>query len=384
MAKELRPIRVKIKNFQSIENLDFEIKGFTCITGKTNIGKSAIVRAISSSILNNPVVGMVRKGASFSSVELKGEGWGFLWEKAEKGVNRYTIEDKTYDKVGAKQLPEIESLGFKSVRIGDDEINPWFASQFSPIFLLDKSGPQVTNFISEVSRLKVLQDSVTISARGKKQSNDEASLKAKEASKIRSKQKALEPILTLKKVESELKDQIDSIGEYETRYKKAVFFKTSIEKDSLFVEKIFSVESVKIPKELDVDLINKFKKLSQFKNGLENSAKRIIKIKPILKVSIPDEIDTTEFFKLKKFSSIPKLKTRVSKLESISSVTVPEESVSEIEKLSNLKIFSYKMEGEKNATKKLKEEYSKIEEELISIENEISQIKVCPTCSKPI
>lgn len=43
----------KIENFQSIKKLEFRYKGFTTITGKNNIGKSASFRAINSIIFNN-------------------------------------------------------------------------------------------------------------------------------------------------------------------------------------------------------------------------------------------------------------------------------------------------------------------------------------------
>lgn len=45
---KIKPVKVSIKNFQSVSDIEFEIHGFTCITGPTNIGKSAIIRAISS------------------------------------------------------------------------------------------------------------------------------------------------------------------------------------------------------------------------------------------------------------------------------------------------------------------------------------------------
>ena len=124
---KLKPVNVVINNFQSIDHLDMEICGFTAISGSTNAGKSAIVRAISSAILNNPVGGMVRKGASFCSVELSSEDWGFKWEKNDKGVNRAWIrgKDTPLDKLGQIQVPEITQMGFSSIEVGDDEIQPW-------------------------------------------------------------------------------------------------------------------------------------------------------------------------------------------------------------------------------------------------------------------
>jgi len=44
--------QLKASNFQSIVNLDLKIKGFTCILGDSDIGKTATIRAINS-IINN-------------------------------------------------------------------------------------------------------------------------------------------------------------------------------------------------------------------------------------------------------------------------------------------------------------------------------------------
>ena len=168
----MNPIEVRIQNFQSIKDVSFRIHGFTTITGKTNIGKSAIVRAIAKSILNAPVTNMVRHGEKFCEVELHSEGWGFRWQKAEKGVNRYYIDGKEnpLDSVGRGQVQEIADFGFGSIKIGESKyLYPWYASQFDPIFLLNQSGPAITDFISEVSRLDILQNGIVICNKKKKQ-----------------------------------------------------------------------------------------------------------------------------------------------------------------------------------------------------------------------
>ena len=125
---ELQPVKVGIKCFQSIDVLDFEVFGFTAITGRSNIGKSAIMRAISRSIMNDPVINMVRRGEKFVTVELNSDKWGYKWEKGDgNGINRYTIGDRILDKTGQNQLLEIKEMGFGSIRIGDDDIHPWWA-----------------------------------------------------------------------------------------------------------------------------------------------------------------------------------------------------------------------------------------------------------------
>jgi len=220
--KKLSPIYARIQNFQSISDLEIEINGFTCITGITNIGKSAIIRAISGAFLNNPVVGAVRKGEKFCSVSLKSEDWEFIWEKGEpkSGINRYKIkkpEKKELEKVGQGQLESISSMGFTSAQVGSKVIHPWFASQFEPIFLLNLSGPAVTDFISDISRLGVLQDCILLNVRGKKRVLDTVRVKSDEVELLKEKEQKLSQLDPLIVLDEELQAQYESIQEYEDR-----------------------------------------------------------------------------------------------------------------------------------------------------------------------
>ena len=124
----LKPVHVEIENFQSIKSLKFDINGFTCITGKTNIGKSSILRAISSAISNRPVINFVRKGHKSCSVMLQSNcdvnPWGFEWEKFEKGSNKYKIlgKNETLENTGSGQLSHVTEMGFRGVQINEKEL----------------------------------------------------------------------------------------------------------------------------------------------------------------------------------------------------------------------------------------------------------------------
>ena len=128
--RELVPVKVRIRNYQSLEDVEFEVAGFTCISGPTNIGKSAIVRAISGALLNAPAIKAVRKGKKFCTVELDGGDWSLKWEKS-KTVSRVWIPadaEKPLTAVGRGQLDEVAAFGFQSIDVGRDKVQPWFAS----------------------------------------------------------------------------------------------------------------------------------------------------------------------------------------------------------------------------------------------------------------
>lgn len=152
-------MKVQIDNFQSIEHAQLNIDRFTVIVGKSNIGKSAVVRAIKGALRNAEGTDFVRKGTKHTSVELDdGNGFHLIWRKGEN-VNDYEINSVPLTKVGRGAPEEIQRAGYRDViaSTGKTRVSPQIADQFFPIFLLNESGAVTAEVISDVSRLNVIQ-----------------------------------------------------------------------------------------------------------------------------------------------------------------------------------------------------------------------------------
>ncbi len=329
---KLSPVRITIKSYQSIAELDFEVAGFTCITGKTNIGKSAILRAVSGALLNKPVTNQVRTGAKSCSVriasDVDGQPWGLLWEKAEKGLNRYTIDGKAerLENVGQKQPEPIAAFGFSSVRIGDKEMYPWYASQWHPLFLLDEGGPTVTQFISEISGLNVLQDAISLGLRGKRKALDE--LKVAEADLVQcranlTKVKALDDLEAMAK---DLDNQRQSIAEYEGRVARAKQLHQAIQKLSASVDALEPVGAVGIPRDDMTEQMAGTLAMKARLAKLEEAAKAIIALRGARSISVP-EAPTSEhdaWTRVRKYAGLDRLRRSVQALEPVERMHLPQ------------------------------------------------------------
>jgi hypothetical protein len=165
-------VEVEVQNFQSIEKQSICVQGFTALVGKSNIGKSAFVRALKSALTNPLGTDFVRHGAScvrrtkgaksckcFAQVHVKMPGFDLLWKKGD-AVNCYVFNGQTYDKP-ERGIPEFLSRsGFSPVRIGDEAGMIQVADQFFPIFLLNKPATAVAESISDVSRLNVINEAM--------------------------------------------------------------------------------------------------------------------------------------------------------------------------------------------------------------------------------
>lgn len=147
-------MKVKIKNFQSLKNVELEVKGLTILTGANNTGKSAVMRAIGGVFNNTKGHSFVRYGESHASVEIKfSDTESVLWEKG-KGTNRYTINGKVFDKVGANPPDEIKEFGIHALKAGGKEVHPQLAPQFTgQVFLLDQTGSVIADCIADSERV---------------------------------------------------------------------------------------------------------------------------------------------------------------------------------------------------------------------------------------
>jgi hypothetical protein len=427
---KLHPVKIHIQNFQSIDDLEIEVHGFTCITGPSNIGKSAIVRATSSAILNNPVVGMVRKGAQFCTVEISSEGWGFKWEKNDKGVNRVWLpgKDKPLDKLGQVQVKEISQMGFGSIEVGDDEIQPWFAPQFQakgcgPLFLLDQSGPRVTDFLSEVSRLTILQDAIVLAARGKRAATDQAKNKHEEAVNLKTMLARVGALDTLEKLGRDLEEQASSIEQYEERIALGEALLAKRVEAERVIQLLEKVEDLKIPKDVVAEPIQKFRDVYRFCSQLEQSAAKVRDVRDVIKVKVPDLLDEEigQLRTLQRFAQIEPLRQSVKLLEDLPKVKIPDPKKlrAEVEKLSEMTEFATRIEAARASVALLDQDVptpADIEEikrlrqlldfdqrlqeaaadvmaaeaqvkqndaDLEKIEKDIAAIPACPTCHRP-
>jgi hypothetical protein len=163
-------IEVEVQNFQSIERIAFLVEGFTAFVGRSNIGKSAVVRALRCALTGAPGTDFVRHGPSCerrvrgvkkckcqASVRVKLPELTFLWEKGDS-VNQYTVwrdgvdEPEVYSKID-RGTPDFLLSLFTPVKVGTRQELLQVSEQFSPIFLLNQGGNTVADVLSDVAQL---------------------------------------------------------------------------------------------------------------------------------------------------------------------------------------------------------------------------------------
>lgn len=137
---------LKIKNFQSIEDQELELKGFVAITGRSNLGKSGLRRALTAVLYNDWNKSYRREGTNKpTEVTLTSPAWSVHMLKSNDN-NDFTLTTaegkQTFNKVG-KDIPEqISALGFNLLDLEDEKLNLTSSKQTDPMFMV--SFKQVT------------------------------------------------------------------------------------------------------------------------------------------------------------------------------------------------------------------------------------------------
>jgi len=119
-------LKVKISNFQSIYDAYIEVEGLTVVTGPSDMGKSALIRAVEAALFHRSGDSFVSHGEDYSTVMLSWKGdkpFSIVWRKGEKPgrgvrpekVNEFVVDGALLMKVGRAQPQEIADLGFRSV-----------------------------------------------------------------------------------------------------------------------------------------------------------------------------------------------------------------------------------------------------------------------------
>jgi hypothetical protein len=178
-------IDVEIQGFQSIEKARFRLDGFTAFVGKSNIGKSAIVRAMQCAMTGASGTDFVRHGPGCervmrgvkkckcqTTVRIAMPGLTFVWEKGD-AINQYQVwkdgapDPEVYSKID-RGTPDFLLPYFAPIRVGKDQDLIQVSEQWSPIFLLNQGGNTVADVLSDVARLDQINVAMGLSTKDRK------------------------------------------------------------------------------------------------------------------------------------------------------------------------------------------------------------------------
>jgi DNA repair exonuclease SbcCD ATPase subunit len=146
-------MEVEIEGYQSIkERVRLKIEGLTVITGESNLGKSAICRAIKALLRGQTGEWFINNEKDEAVVTLKNNGHAVTWKKTRKSSS-YLIDGQPFNKAGrSNPSTEIAKLGFYEVKVQAESFYPQLQTQFDKPFIVGESSPAAAAALLEASK----------------------------------------------------------------------------------------------------------------------------------------------------------------------------------------------------------------------------------------
>ena len=172
--------QIKINNFQSHENSIIKLDpGVNVIVGRTDSGKSAVIRALRWVFFNEPRgTDFIRKGTDAVSVELTYDDGTIVRRIRNKKDNGYEIEVdgqiEYYYGIGSDVPEEVMKItGVRKVKFSEnnDPIMINFQNQHDGAFMLNDSPAQKAKSIGYISNVNILDDAIRRANQNEQQSN---------------------------------------------------------------------------------------------------------------------------------------------------------------------------------------------------------------------
>jgi len=225
--------KIKVEGYQSLKSVELELGRFTVILGESNVGKSAMLRAVKALVENQTgLEDFLTIGMKVCRVELSMDSGnddvlGVVWEKKKSGTQYHihSTASQSLDKFGKGVGVPVEVINvLKMERIEfapGTKFAPNFHDQFSTPFLLEETGGRVAKMLGEMSGVNLLY-----------RANAEANVRAK-----RQMQKAAELTIALEKQKTQLA-AYEFIRVKGPRLQEAKAFLVGVEQSASEVEKM--------------------------------------------------------------------------------------------------------------------------------------------------
>lgn len=153
-------MKVRVKDFQSIEDVKIDVDGFTLLVGESSQGKSATFRALQAAVSNRFRAGQVRNGTSQAEVAIKFDSDDVLKViKPQDGSCSMNLNGKAFSKLSRTVPKEVDDLCNMSTLSSDrDAYSLNFHPQFEEPMLLGFSQQKVIELLSACEALEDLND----------------------------------------------------------------------------------------------------------------------------------------------------------------------------------------------------------------------------------
>lgn len=398
-------VRVEVHNFQSIEDAVVEIDGFSVVVGRSNIGKSALVRAIKAALTGAPAENYVRHGSQcqrlvkgaksckcFCSVRIQGPGLDLLWEKGD-AINRYVHNGAEHTVVG-KGTPDFLGPGFAPIFIGGDTAPTLLqvADQFRPLFILDRSGTAVADVLSDVAKLDQINEASRSAERDRRERSAERKLREKDLNDLEQTLVLYDGLEAAVARVQAVEGMAEGVAALELKLAAVDRFAVALQAVTGSIRTLAPIETLEVPSPaMVIEQSARLRALTGWRRSFEARKELTASLEQAAGIAVPDCSSV-----IGHAESLAQLERWRARLVAVKTVftrfkAVEDATVSAIGPLEasyatyrTMSVWSERVSGLEGALARLQKSLVAAEADEKTLLAEFKALEVCPTCRQPI
>lgn len=396
-------IELEVHNFQSIRKAMMSVDGFAAIVGRSNIGKSAIVRAAQYALTGATGTHFVRHGPDCdrrlrntktckcsSRVVIRTQAMELIWEKGDT-KNQYTItrDGKTSEHKGLERgTPDFLEKDFRAIKLGDRKEMIQIPEQFEPIFLLNQTGPTVAEIMSDVARLDginaamgvVIKDRKDLLSKRKVREGDIKTLGERLGRYAGLDDVPVQGVVDLLKVVKDKQVKWHLLDQFIST--------ATVLKEAL--QGLLTVSKIEVPDQSSVEeRAGRLSQVESFLAELSEKAPIVKRLSGVDRLEVPEDDTLWEsaeaLSKAEAFSSrLESIKAALRAYGDVGSVEVPDLQTQLLERLNQVSNFLGRLTQASESLDIVGEELRQIEASEAEVLAELEALGICPTCTQPL
>lgn len=274
------PIRIRARNFQSIEDAEIVVDRFTVVTGPNNSGKTALQRAVQGVFTNPSGDAFVRHGAEKLIVDIDfGNDETVSWEKGPKVKPKYTVKGKALHP--GRQVPdEVLALGVQPIQAGAVAVWPQVAPQFTgQVFLLDLPGSAIAEAVADVERVGKLTQALRLAESDKRSASAELKVRKKDVETVNASLGEFAGLDAVGVVVASVEQTLEAARDTRTSLEAAEKARTRIQTATKETNALQGVRSIQVPPE---ELVSKAANTGRARTQIEGLRNRLNKAQTLV------------------------------------------------------------------------------------------------------
>lgn len=253
------PVRIRVRNFQSIVDAEIEVVGFTVVTGPNNSGKTAFIRAVQGLYSNPGGDAFVRHGAEKLVVDMTfvDDGQSVRWEKGPKVKPTYTVAGKVLHP-GRGVPDEVLALGVRPIQVGPMTLWPQVAPQFvGQVFLLDLPGSSVAEAVADVDRVGRLTQALRFAESDKRSAASELRVRRQDVETVKSDLETYAGVDAVAAAVAHVEALLEEARQEEARLLEVEGLRVRLRSSTAVIARLVGVREVRVPEGSQLDDVRK-------------------------------------------------------------------------------------------------------------------------------